>query len=74
MPHREPNLETFQPYADESQTLRRHIHQYPELGFEERQTADLVARKLEEWGYQVTRGLGITGLVGTLKEATAPAR
>ncbi|WP_390901649.1 M20 aminoacylase family protein [Serratia fonticola] len=72
MPHREPNLETFQPYADESQILRRHIHQYPELGFEERQTAGLVARKLEEWGYQVTRGLGITGLVGTLKRGNSP--
>lgn len=61
------NLDNFKLYADESKTLRRHIHQHPELGYQEQQTASLVATKLEEWGYQVTRGLGITGVVGTLK-------
>jgi hippurate hydrolase len=44
--------------------LRQHIHQHPELAFEELQTADLVALKLAEWGWQVTRGVGETGVVG----------
>ena len=47
--------------------LRRDIHQHPELAFEEHRTADLVASKLESWGYTVQRGLGGTGVVGTLK-------
>jgi hippurate hydrolase len=47
--------------------LRRHIHQHPELAFEEHATSDLVAERLAEWGYQVHRGLGGTGVVGRLR-------
>lgn len=47
--------------------LRRDIHRYPELAFEEHRTSDLVAAKLESWGYAVHRGLGGTGVVGTLR-------
>ncbi len=47
--------------------LRRDIHRHPELAFEEHRTAGLVAAKLESWGYAVHRGLGGTGVVGTLK-------
>ncbi len=52
--------------------LRRDIHRHPELAFEEHRTADLVAAKLESWGYAVHRGLGGTGVVGTLKRGTSP--
>jgi amidohydrolase len=51
----------------EIQTLRRTIHAHPELRYEESQTADLVADKLTEWGLEVHRGLGKTGVVGVLK-------
>ena len=51
--------------------LRRDIHRHPELAFEEHRTAELVASKLESWGYQVHRGLGGTGVVGTLKRGTS---
>ncbi len=47
--------------------LRRDLHAHPELGFEETRTADLVARQLEASGLEVHRGLGETGVVGTLK-------
>jgi len=47
---------------------RHHLHQHPELSFEEADTADLVARHLEEWGWQVTRGVGGHGVVGTLRQ------
>ncbi|MDO8458279.1 MAG: M20 aminoacylase family protein [Burkholderiaceae bacterium] len=47
--------------------LRREIHRHPELAFEEHRTAELVATKLESWGYAVHRGLGGTGVVGTLR-------
>ena len=47
--------------------LRRDIHRHPELAFQEHRTSDLVAAKLEGWGYTVNRGLGGTGVVGVLK-------
>lgn len=51
----------------EIQGLRRTIHAHPELRYEETRTSDLVASKLEEWGIEVHRGLGKTGVVGVLK-------
>ncbi|CAI7816146.1 unnamed protein product [Closterium sp. NIES-54] len=47
-------------------TWRRAIHAYPELAFEEERTAEMVAGLLAEWGYDVDRSLGSTGVVGTL--------
>lgn len=47
--------------------LRRDLHAHPELGFEEHRTAGIVARLLEEAGIAVHRGLGGTGVVGTLQ-------
>ncbi len=54
--------------------LRRDIHRHPELAFQEHRTSDLVAAKLESWGYEVNRGLGRTGLVGTLKRGQGKRR
>ncbi|AGW95350.1 amidohydrolase [Ralstonia pickettii DTP0602] len=48
--------------------IRRRIHAHPELAFEERQTSDLVAEQLAAWGYRVHRGLGTTGVVGSLRK------
>ena len=52
--------------------LRRDIHAHPELCYEEKRTSDLVAQKLEEWGIEVVRGLGGTGLVGILRSGSSP--
>ena len=49
---------------------RRDIHAHPELAFEERRTADLVASALEEAGIEMHRGLAGTGVVGILKAGT----
>ncbi len=60
-------------YADvlpEMIEVRHHIHQHPELAYEEHDTADLVALRLAQWGYEVHRGLGGTGVVGQLKVGT----
>lgn len=46
---------------------RRHIHKHPEFGFEEVLTSAMVANKLEEFGIEVHRNIGKTGLVGILK-------
>jgi len=45
---------------------RRTIHRYPELGFQEHQTARLVADALQAMGLQVETGVGKTGVVGRL--------
>jgi hippurate hydrolase len=46
---------------------RHDIHAHPELGFEESRTSDLVAQKLGQFGYEVFRGIGKTGVVGRLR-------
>ncbi|GAB3183900.1 M20 aminoacylase family protein [Hydrogenophaga aquatica] len=46
--------------------IRRDIHRHPEMAFDEHRTANLVADRLRSWGYQVTSGLGGTGVVGQL--------
>ena len=43
---------------------RHQIHANPELGFEEEATSALVRDLLTSWGYEVTSGFAITGLVG----------
>lgn len=54
--------------------IRRDIHRHPELAFDERRTAALVAERLRAWGYDVTEGLGTTGVVGTLRRGTGARR
>src|ERR1017187_2532487 len=50
---------------------RRDLHAHPELGFEETRTSDLVAAKLAAFGCEVHRGLGKTGVVGTLRAGSS---
>ncbi len=59
-------------FHQEMTTWRRDIHAHPELGFQETRTADLVAAKLEAFGIEVHRGLGKTGVVGTLRVGNSP--
>ena len=59
-------------FHHEIREIRRDIHAHPELRFEEQRTADLVAAKLEQWGIPVIRGLGRTGVVGTVRNGTSP--
>ncbi|MDH0334797.1 M20 aminoacylase family protein [Metapseudomonas otitidis] len=60
--------------ADELRALRHDIHAHPELGFEEHRTAELVARLLRGWGYEVHTGIGRTGVVGVLRRGRGTAR
>lgn len=52
----------------ELQQIRRDIHAHPELCYEERRTADVVAQKLSEWGIPILRGMAVTGVVGIIKK------
>jgi hippurate hydrolase len=47
--------------------LRRDLHAHPELAFEERRTAGVVAGALRLLGLEVHEGVGGTGVVGTLR-------
>ena len=62
-----PNIERIEGFADELTTIRRDLHAHPEIGFEEVRTSGIVADKLKQWGIEVHRGLGTTGVVGVLK-------
>ena len=64
------SLHDTQDLRDELSGIRHHLHQHPELAYQEFKTSDFVAQSLESWGYAVTRGLGGTGMVATLKAGT----
>ncbi|MDF5708970.1 MAG: M20 family metallopeptidase [Nostoc sp. S4] len=46
---------------------RRRLHQQPELGFQEKLTAEFVSQKLQEWGIEHQTGIAQTGIVATIK-------
>ncbi|APR35692.1 M20 aminoacylase family protein [Paraburkholderia sp. SOS3] len=55
--------------------LRRDIHRHPELAFQERRTAALVAERLGALGIEVHTGIGRTGVVGVIEgKSTASGR
>ncbi len=66
-------IDQIRHYHAELTALRQDIHANPELGLEEHRTADLVARKLEEWGIEVHRSVGGTGVVGVLRSGNGEA-
>jgi len=47
--------------------MRRGFHRRPEPGFREVETSRVVAKRLEEYGLEVTRGIAKTGVVGLLR-------
>ena len=56
----------------ELREIRRDIHAHPELCFQEQRTADVIARRLTEWGIPIHRGLGGTGVVGIIRGGDSP--
>ncbi len=57
--------------VEEARQWRLDLHRHPEMAYEEHRTSEFVAGKLAEYGYTVTRGLGGTGITGTLRRGTA---
>lgn len=45
---------------------RRDLHAHPELAFQEQRTSDIVATELHRMGYEVSRGVAETGVIGLL--------
>ncbi|WP_345795997.1 M20 aminoacylase family protein [Castellaniella sp. MT123] len=59
-------LDTLDGWLPDMTDIRRSIHAWPELAFQEVRTADTVARLLESWGIETHRDLGETGVVGRI--------
>lgn len=64
-----PHVKRIEAMHDELIALRRDLHAHPELGFAEFYTADVVANYLRASGYEVSVGVGGTGVVGLLRGA-----
>jgi hippurate hydrolase len=54
------------------EALYKDIHAHPELSMRETRTADIVADRLRAAGYEVTTGIGKTGVVGLLRNGDGP--
>lgn len=58
--------------AGELESLYRDFHSHPELSMMETRTAGIVADRLRGWGWEVTEGVGGTGVVGVLRNGDWP--
>ena len=54
------------------QSLYFHLHSYPELSFQEKNTALRIAAELRQAGFEVSEGVGGYGVVGVLKNGKGP--
>ncbi|MFE0174071.1 amidohydrolase [Streptomyces sp. NPDC059002] len=57
---------------DDLAALYRDLHAHPELSFEEHRTAAEIARRATSYGYEVTPGVGRTGVVAVLDNGEGP--
>src|SRR6185437_2359740 len=54
------------------ENLYKDVHAHPELSMQEVRTAGLVSDRLRADGYEVTTGVGKTGVVGLLRNGDGP--
>jgi hippurate hydrolase len=57
----------------EVEALYLDLHKHPELSMHEEQTAGKLAERLKALGYEVTTGVGMTGIVAVMKNGDGPA-
>jgi amidohydrolase len=57
---------------DDLEELYKDVHRHPELSMEEERTAALAAARLRTAGFEVTTGVGKTGVVGVLRNGHGP--
>jgi amidohydrolase len=57
---------------DDLEALYKDIHSHPELSMQERRTAGLAAERLRAAGFDVSEGVGRTGVVGLLENGEGP--
>ncbi len=54
------------------EALYKDVHSHPELSMQETRTAELAANRLRAAGFDVTTGIGTTGVVGVLRNGDGP--
>jgi amidohydrolase len=68
----DPALGELQALLPDLEALYRDVHSHPELSMQETRTAGLAADRLRAAGYEVTTGVGKTGVVGLLHNGDGP--
>src|SRR5690606_6081760 len=70
-PNRPMSMQEFDSHLRQ---LRHHLHQHPELAFQEHATAETVSGILTTLGYEVVTGIAGTGIVATLRQGSGQGR
>jgi amidohydrolase len=52
--------------------IYRDLHAHPELGFQETRSAGILAAEAKQLGFEVTTGIGKTGIVAVMKNGPGP--
>src|SRR5690349_9355825 len=68
----EPVLKNLDPLIPDLEAFYKDVHAHPELSMQETRTASLAADRLRAAGYEVTTGVGKTGVVGVLRNGDGP--
>jgi hippurate hydrolase len=68
----DPALRNLDGMLPDLEALYRDVHSHPELSMQETRTAGLAADRLRAAGYEVTTGVGKTGVVGLLRNGEGP--
>ena len=71
-PWRAPSNQQIDAIYPQVETLYLDLHRNPELSYHEEKTAATIAAQLRQLGYDVTTGVGGTGVVGVLKNGPGP--
>jgi hippurate hydrolase len=71
-PASDPALRNLDGLLPDLEALYKDLHSHPELSMEETRTAGLAADRLRAAGYEVTAGVGKTGVVGLLRNGDGP--
>ena len=64
-----PEVAALEP---ELEALYKDLHQHPELAFQERRTAAALASRVKALGFEVTTGIGQTGIVAIMRNGPGP--
>src|SRR5215470_17201749 len=68
----DPALRHLTGLLPDLEALYKDVHAHPELSMQETRTAGLAADRLRRAGYEVTTGIGKTGVVGVLRHGDGP--
>jgi Metal-dependent amidase/aminoacylase/carboxypeptidase len=68
----DPALHNLDALLPELADLYKDVHSHPELSMQETRTAGIAAKRLTAAGFEVTSGVGKTGVVGLLRNGDGP--